>query len=180
MALVAVASGTKGRSNGLEGEAQSAPAWTGRGGRSSYRPGLKELVVFAALVVLGLLVWFTGSPGVATRLFGVSLSPWVPADPLTFSFFTPVVCGVLALLAGFALPRGFYLWGIALNLHSPFAEALTFYLMKREGLELPGGTQGVVTYVVIPAVLFVFTVLFYTALSSIGMGARRLAMRITR
>ena len=66
------------------------------------------------------------------------------------------------------------LWGIALGLHGPFVEGLTIHLMARDGIELAGGTPGIVSYVVISAMLLVFTILCYTALSAMGAGARYL------
>ena len=94
------------------------------------------------MVVLGLLVWLLGSPGISSRLFGVELGPLNPPDdPMILGlFFTPLVCGALALAAGFAFPNGFYLWGLALNLHGPFVEVLTIYLMRRSGIELVVGS----------------------------------------
>ncbi len=180
----AFASGTKGRSRSVvEGQAQSTPpsrAGRRRGGLRRYRLGTRGLAVFAALVVLGLLAWLAGSPGISSRLFGVNLGPLSPPDdPAVLSlFFTPLVCGALALAAGLAFPRGFYLWGIALNLHAPFAQALTVYLMEREGVDWSVGGSG--GYVAFLAVLFVFTTLLYTALSALGMGARRLSGRVIR
>lgn len=136
-------------------------------------------MVFAVLVILGLLAWLAGSPNIAATLFGVHLSPFNPTDPLLSMFFTPLICGALALLAGFAFPKGFYLWGIALNLHSPFAQGLTSYLMEKQGIEwLVGGIRGLVSYVAIAVTLFFLTILCYTALSAVGLGMRHLSRRI--
>ena len=163
----------------VEGEAQSPPRRAGRGGPSRYRPGQRELVVFVALVVLGFLAWLATSPNIVAIIFGVDPIPLYPAaNPVLSLFLTPLVCGALALSAGFAFPKGFYLWGIALNLHAPFAQALTVYLMQREGVEwLVGGAGG---YVAASAALFVFTTLCYTALSALGAGARRLSRPMSR
>ena len=90
----------------MEGEAQYPPSRAGR-----YRPRPRELAVFAALVILGLVVWPATSPGIATGFFGMDLSPLNPTDPVLDLFFTPLACGALALLADFAFPKGFYLWG---------------------------------------------------------------------
>ena len=139
-----------------------------------YGPGRRGLIVFVALVLLGFVVWLAGSPGFASRVFGVDLPRWAQDDPPLFLFFVPVVCGALALAAGFVFTRGFYLWGIALGLHGPFVEGLTIHMMARDGIELAGGTPGVVSYVLISAMLLVLTVLCYTALSAMGAGARYL------
>ena len=78
------------------------------------------------------------------------------------------------------MPRGFYLWGIALSLYAPFAEALTIYLMHREGLWSGIGPGGITSYAASSAVNFVLAALCYTALSALGMWARRLSGRLTR
>jgi len=127
-----------------------------------------------ALVVLGVVVWFAGAPGISSWVFGVDLARWAQDGPPLSLFFVPVVCGALALVAGVGFDRGFYLWGLALGLHGPFVEGLTVHLMARDGIELAGGRPGIVGYVVISAVLLVFTVLLYTALSVMGAGARYL------
>ncbi len=74
-----------------------------------YGPGKRELTVFMALVFLGFLVWLAGSPGFASRVFGVDLPLWAQYDPSLSPFLGPVVCGALAVVAGFAFDRGFYL-----------------------------------------------------------------------
>jgi hypothetical protein len=66
----------------------------------------------------------------------------------------------------------------ALPTHSPFAQGLTVYMIDKEGYGLYGGTQGAVSYVVLSAVLFVFTILCYTALSTLGMALRYLVGRL--
>lgn len=76
--------------------------------------------MFLALVVIGFMVWFAASPGLASRLFGVDLGLWNPDLPLVPE--ASVACGMVALIGGFVFPRGFYLWGAALALHSPFTQ----------------------------------------------------------
>lgn len=163
-----------------EGEARSAAegAW---GDLDRYRPGRREALIFVVLVFVGFLVWFTGSPGIAYRLFGVDLPGLPRVDSTLLSLLrVPISCGILALVGGFVFPRGFYLWGVALGLHGPFVEGLTVYLMYQEGLGLVGGTRGVAGYVVISAMLFVFAILCYTVLSATGAGTRYLAGRTVR
>ena len=135
--------------------------------------------MFVVLVSLGFLVWFAGSPGLTSRLCGVGLPRWASDGSPLYPFFVPVVCGALSIVSGFVFPRGFYLWGIALGLHGPFVEGLTVYLMEKEGYGLVGGTQGVLSYVAISAMLFVFTILCYTLLSTLGMALRYPVARAT-
>ena len=134
-------------------------------------------MVFAALAVLGLLSWAAGSPGLVSRMLGLDLSFWRPAGVFADNFFFVSLVGcLLALASGLVFPRGFYLWGIALALHTPFTEALTVYLMQRDGYGLVGGAQGIASYIFITA-LFVFgAMLIYTAFSTLGMGLRYLVL----
>lgn len=139
-----------------------------------YGPGKRELTVFVALVFLGFVVWFAGTPGSTSMVFGVDLPRWAQHDPPLSLLFVPAMCGALALVAGFVFDRGFYLWGTALGLHGPFVQGLTVHLMVQDGIELAGGGPGIVSYVLISAVLFVFTIFCYTALSAMGAGTRHL------
>lgn len=137
--------------------------------------------MFAALVLVGFIVWFAASPNVTFILTGV-YPPRLPGSDPPLSFFrTAIVCGALALLGGAAFPRGFYLWGAALALHGPLAQGLTVYLGYREGVDmLVGGARGIAGYVVLSAMLFVLAIFCYTVLSALGAGARYLLGRWAR
>ena len=158
----------------MQGEARYSWSGGGRGGLDRYGPGKRELIVFVALVFLGFVVWFAGSPGRTSMVFGVDLPRWAQYEPPLSLFFVPVACGALVLVAGFVFTRGFYLWGIALGLHGPFVEGLTVHLMLQEGIELAGGRPGIVSYILISVMFLVFTIFCYTALSAMGAGARYL------
>ena len=147
------------------------------GGRraSLWRPGWREAAVFALLVVFGFAVWFAVTSGITSRLFGVNLCLWNPG--VLFISLVQIVCGAAALISGFVFSRGFYLWGVALALHSPFTQGLTVYMMEQRGLGLTGGTQGLVAYAIITAWLIFFTMGCYTVLSAIGMGLGYLVRR---
>jgi hypothetical protein len=126
--------------------------------------------VFAALVLVGFLVWFARWPGATSWLFGVELPRWPEFGTPLDLYLTAIVCGALALVAGFVFPRGFYLWGLALNLHGPVVEALTIYRMEQAGLD--GVVGGIVGYIVPSALVFCFTVCCYTAAAAAGAGLR--------
>lgn len=143
-------------------------------------PRRQEFVLFAALILVGLAVWFAVFPNMASVIIGVNLPRWTLDNAFLRLFLSPLVCGVLALASGFVFPRGFYLWGLALALHGPFVQGLTVYLMYQEGIELAEGPRGIVSYGTISAVLFVFTILCYTLLSSAGAGVRYLLTRGSR
>ncbi len=139
-----------------------------------YRPGAREVVVFIALVVIGLLVWFVDSPGLTEGLLGARSPFWDSVSLALDLYLNPIIYSVLALISGFVFPRGFYLWGIALPLHAPFTEALTAAMMEQQGLQLVGGTQQLISYAVISLVILVFTMVVYTVFSAAGMGLRYL------
>lgn len=158
----------------MSDEARSSPAGARRELPDRYGPGRKELAVFAALVLVGFAVWFAVSPGVTSWLFGVDPPRWPD-----YLLRTAIAYGVLALVAGFVFPRGFYLWGLALNLHGPVVEALTIYRMEQAGVDwVLGGTQDIVGYIVPSALVFCFTVCCYTAASAAGAGLRVAGRRL--
>ena len=108
-------------------------------------PGWKKTAVFLILVVVGCALWFAASPGVTSALFGVCLRLWSPNLP--FVSVASVACGAMAMAGGFVFPKGFYLWGVALAIHSPFTQGLSVYVMEREGVGLerrddPGRWRG--------------------------------------
>lgn len=142
------------------------------------RPGWREAAVFAFLVFVGFVVWFATSPGATSMLFGVNLCLWNPRLPLITM--TQIVLGAVALTSGFASPRGFSLWGVALAFHSPFTHGLSIHLMEREGVRLVGGTQGLVVFGLFTAVAVAFVAACNTMLSSIGMVLRLLARQSAR
>ena len=105
---------------------------------------------------------------------GVALAATISGSEGDDRNLTQVVLGAAALASGFVSPRGFYLWGVALALHSPFTQGLTVHLMQREGIDPAVGTQGLVGFAVITAVLVAFAAFCYTVLSAAGMGPRLL------
>ena len=130
--------------------------------------------MFAALVVVGFLVQFAGSLGATSWLFGVEPPGW-PESLLRKA----ISYGALALVAGFVFPRGFYLWGFALNLHGPVVEALMIYRMEQAGLDgVVGGTQNILGYIVLSVLVFWFTVCCYTAAAAAGAGLRVASRRL--
>lgn len=124
------------------------------------------------MAFLGLPVRFAGAPGVTAELFCVRLGLWKPKLP--FVSLAQILLGAVALVSGFASPRGFCLWGIALALHRPFAEGPIVYAMEGGGAELVGGTRGLVTFATITAVPIAFALFCYTLFSAAGMGLRYL------
>ena len=90
-------------------------------------PGWRQAIVFVVLSSLGLLAW-----GMGANVSGVAPFLAVPFEERPFTYAYPFYLGfnlymLFAVLAGFLFPRCFYLWGIALLLTYPFAEALRFF-----------------------------------------------------
>jgi hypothetical protein len=168
------------RLEAVSDEARSSPAGARHTLPDRYGPGRKELAVSAALVLVGFVVWFAGSPGATSWLFGVEPPRWPEFGSALDLFRVAIVIGALALVGGFVFHRGFYLWGVALSLHGPLGKGLSVYRMYLEGLGLVGGTRAIVGYAIISAMLFVFAIACYTALSALGAGVRYLLGRGAR
>lgn len=140
--------------------------------RQRYGPGRREAIGFILLTFLGFAAWLVQSGHVIATLLGME-TLWGYMDvglfPLVF-----LVCGLLSFLGGVLLPKGFYLWGVAVYLHAPFAEVMVVSAMEREGVGLADGDAGIASYAIISAMLIVFAMILLTGLSALGMGARYL------
>ncbi len=71
--------------------------------------GRGEAIVFVVLAWLGLVIWVFSTPSVAGSLLDGRFSAPVYGYP----FFGLPYYALLAFMAGFLFPRGFWLWGIA-------------------------------------------------------------------
>lgn len=145
-----------------------------------WRPGGRELLVFASLAVVGFLIWEVGPTTRLTSLLGADPVEAF-GDPLNFWLYTlvePALRCAVALAAGFLFPRGFYLWGLAVAVHTP----LTIFLLQRravrEGVDLiVGGLEGLLSYALIEAMLTAVAVALYTVFAGFGVLGRYLAER---
>lgn len=141
-----------------------------------YGPGSKEIVGGVVLAFLGFAAWLAQSGYVISTLFDIEpLWGFIDTGFLSFTF---LACGLLSFLGGVLLPKGFYLWGVAVYLHAPFAEIMVVAAMQREGIGLVGGNSGLVSYSIITAMFIVLAMMFFTALSALGMGTRYLASKV--
>jgi hypothetical protein len=143
-----------------------------------YGPGRKEAIGFVVLALSGFIAWLAQSGYVISTLLDIE-PLWGYVDtglfPLVF-----LVCGVLAFLGGVLLPKGFYLWGVAVYLHAPFAEVMVVEAMEREGIGLTGGDTGIASYAIMTAMLIFSAMILFTGMSALGMGARTLTSHARR
>jgi hypothetical protein len=134
-----------------------------------WHPGRRGAVFLA---FLGLSARFAGAPGVtATPL---CVGPGLRNPKLPLVSLAQILLGAVALVSGFAPPRGIYFWGIALALHRPFAEGPIVYAMEGERVDRVGGPRGLVVFAAIAAVMIASTLFRYALFSAGGMGPRYL------
>lgn len=126
--------------------------------------------MFSAFLVLS--ARFAGAPGVTAKPLCVGPGLRNPDSP-TVSL-AQILLGAVALVGGFAFPRGIYFRGIALALHRPFAEGPIVYEAEGGAAELVGGTRGLVAFAAIAAMLIAFVLFCYALFSAAGMGPRYL------
>lgn len=71
-------------------------------------PGKRGILVFLATAVAGLAVWVMSAPSVAGRLFGEGAYVAAYSHPLLRFFGLPLLA-IVATVAGYLSPRGFWL-----------------------------------------------------------------------
>jgi hypothetical protein len=113
----------------------------------------------------GLSARFAGAPGVTAE--PLCAGPGLRNPKLPFVSLAQTLPGAVALVSGFAFPRGIYFRGIALALQRPFAEGPIVYAMGGGGTQPVGGTQGLVVFAAI-------ALFCRTPFSAAGMGPRYL------
>lgn len=137
-------------------------------------PGWRQAIVFLLLVLLGLGAWAFRIPA------GIHFNP--PLLLLDDAFDTGVILyALLALAAGFLVPRGFYLWGVAIVLSHPFAAlTLTAYQQSHGADIVRGGVEGWVGYAFVLVAMTMTTAVLTTVLSAAGAGLRLLVAHLRR
>ena len=134
--------------------------------REFWIPGWWQAVVFMLLVLMGLGTW------VFSRTAASFFSPQIVLVEMALD--TGVVFyALLALVSGFVLPKGFYLWGIAIVFTHPFAALIDAAYLQAQGADIVyGGVMGWVNYAVVLVMLTVATGVLTSALSTVGAGLR--------
>jgi hypothetical protein len=142
----------------------------------TYLPGRREAVLFAGLALLGLFAWALSTPSVAGYLLGERF--YRAAYSFPFYFGLPLYA-LLALLAGFFFPRGFWLWGAALYCLAPSANsALAWWVEARGGGVLDEGPLATVAYALTLVLMAVDLGVAATLVSALGAGLRVLPRAI--
>lgn len=136
-------------------------------------PGRVGLLLLFLVLLMGFAVWCLSTPTIAGQLFGRGAYVNAYSHPL-LSFFGLPLLALLSLAAGFASPRGFWLWGFSANLLPTVAQVLLpFYLDQRyEGFrEKVGPPEENLSFSIAFAVmLFVMFGLACTVASALGAG----------
>jgi hypothetical protein len=143
------------------------------GPRAFWIPGWRQAVFFVLLVLLGLGVWafripagfFFNPPGVLDQAFDTGV----------------ILYALLALVSGFVLPRGFYLWGVAVVITHPFAALALAAYQQAQGADIVrGGAQGWVGFAFVLVMMTFTTAMLTTMLSATGAGLRLLLGHLRR
>lgn len=142
---------------------------------SIWRPRIRDLFVFAALSVLGFLVWEINPSTTLTNALGITLEAELEG-PLRFFLLRlvePALRCLVALLAGFLFPRGFYLWGMAIAIHTPLSTALTHRAAAQEGITIvQGGVGELLGYAAVVVMFSTVAVFAYTTFAGVGVLVR--------
>lgn len=125
----------------------------------------KYLVGFVVVALVGLVVWMPQVvPVIGEAFVGVWIDPFLELG-LTL---------LLTFLAGYALPEGFWLWGVAaVSLRIPF-EATSTGGAVEAGVLSESDVGGLILVIVIT---YALTILLLTASSALGAGLRSLRRR---
>ena len=143
------------------------------GAREFWVLGWRQAAHFLLLVLLGL--------GVCA--FMVAAAPsFDPPGFLDEAFDTGVALyALLALASGFAVPKGFYLWGVAIVLTHPFAALALAAYRHAQGADIVlGGAQGWVGFAFVLVLMTFTTAMLTTMLSAMGAGLRLLSDHLRR
>lgn len=137
----------------------------------------RYVVVFWALVLAGLVIWALSTPAVAGSLFGDTGYEAAFGFPL-YAFLGLPLLALPPLIAGFVLPKGFFVWGVALVLAYPPGAVWIYLNAGAETTFLtsePGAGQ-VLSLALAELMVFLVLAFFCTAASGVGAGARYLIL----
>lgn len=139
--------------------------------RSIRRYGL----AFAALVLSGAVIWVLSTPAAAVLLLGEVGYEAAYSSPV-YGFLGLPLLALPPLVAGFALPKGFLLWGVASVLAYPPGAVWTYLRAGPEVTFLtPDPTLGqILSLVLVEVMMFVFLAVVCTGAAAIGGGVRAL------
>jgi hypothetical protein len=126
------------------------------------------VLAFLVVAVAGAVVWAIFTP--ALLFSGVVYHEIAPAYPLLEPLGLPLLASVAAV-AGFLLPRGFWLWGVAVVSSRPLVE---FLIM---GEQSPWAMFGF-SVVAFEAMLLLPVAVVCTLVAALGAGSRLLWRRL--
>ena len=135
----------------------------------------KYALAFLATALAGLVAWVLTTPAVAGRLLGDAAYVAAYSFPL-FRYFGMPLLALVAVLVGYLLPKGFFLWGIALVSLRPIVEAWQTSWADSQGAFGPSGLDGsqLAGLLFVQVTILVVTVIVCTAAAALGAGLRLL------
>lgn len=134
---------------------------------------LQYAIAFAVLALAGAVAWVLSTPAVAVHFFGDAGYEAAYSSPV-YGFLGLPLLALPPLLAGFVLPKGFFLWGIAAVLAYLPGAAWTYLNAGPEVTFMtPGPTAGqVLSLIFVQAMMFFGLALVCTAAAGLGAGVR--------
>lgn len=128
-------------------------------------------------MLVGLVIWVISTPAVIGGLLGDAAYEAAFSFPL-YAFLGLPLLALPPLIAGFLLPKGFFVWGVATALPSLAGALWTFPWSgaKAEVVFLtpsPGAGQ-ILSLVLVELTVFLFLAFVCTVSSGLGAGARYL------
>lgn len=136
---------------------------------------LRYAIAFAALILAGAVVWALSTPAVAVNLFGDAGYEAAYSSPV-YGFLGLPLLALPPLVGGFALPKGFFLWGAAVALPYLPGAVVTYLMAGAEATFMtpdPGAGQ-VFGLVFVDVMMFFGLALVCTVAAAIGAGIRAL------
>lgn len=137
----------------------------------------RYVVVSVALVLAGLVIWALSTPAVAAILFGEAAYEAAFSSPLYGLLGLPLLA-VPPLIAGFILPKGFFVWGVATVLAYPPGAVWTYLNAGPQTTFLtsePGAGQ-VLSLALVDLMIFLFLATVCTGAAGLGAGTRYLIL----
>ena len=134
---------------------------------------LRHVIAFVMLAFAGAVVWLLSTPAVAVNFFGEAGYEAAYRSPV-YGFLGLPLLALPPLVAGFALPKGFFLWGAAVALPYLPGAVVTYLMAGAEATFMtpdPGAGQ-VLGLVFVDVMMFLGLALVCTVAAGVGAGLR--------
>lgn len=130
----------------------------------------KWAITFATITIAGLVLWLLASPAIAVQVLGDGF--YANAFPFFSDYEIPLLA-IIAAMAGYFMPRGFWLWGLAaVSLRLVANLVFTFHLGLSGLLEPSFGIEEAAGYVLLEIIIQTVVATICTAASLAGASLR--------